>query len=150
VEHARVAHEAGEDRADADAAGAQVLAQALGEPAQAELRRAVDRGTRWADLPGQRGHEDEVAAAARDHPFGELARAHHRGAQVHRERAVELLDGVRHELARTGQPGVGHEHVDVGALARQPLDRLRVGEVDGQRARRSRRRVARGPRPGAR
>ena len=135
VEHARVAHEAGEDRADADAARAQVLAQALREPTQAELRRAVDRGPRGADLAGERGHEDQVTAAARDHRLRQRARQHHRGAQVHRQRAIDLLDAERRQQARTGQPRVGDERVDVGALVRQALDRLRVGEVDGQRAR---------------
>ena len=43
VEHARVADEAREHDRDADAAGAQVLAQPEREPAQAELRRRVDR-----------------------------------------------------------------------------------------------------------
>ena len=39
------------------------------------------------------------------------------------------------EQARAGQPGVGDEHVDAGALLGEALDGLGVGEVDRERAR---------------
>jgi hypothetical protein len=76
-----------------------------------------------------------VAAAPRDHARGELAREDHRRTQVDRERAVDLLDGERGELAAARKPGVGHQHVDLRAFARQPQYCRGVGEVDRQRAR---------------
>ena len=91
-EHPGVADEAGEHGRDADAARPQVLAQALGEAAQAELRRRVDRRAGRARLAGQRRDEDDVAAAALGHALAEQPGEHHRRAQVDVERAVDLLD----------------------------------------------------------
>ena len=70
VEHAGVADEAGEHGRDADAARAEIAAQALAEAAQAELRGAVDRAARLAGLARQRRDEHDVAAPARRHPLG--------------------------------------------------------------------------------
>src|SRR5262245_41309536 len=52
-EHPRVPDEAGEDARHADAGAVQVLAKALREAAQPELRGGVERRARRRDLPRQ-------------------------------------------------------------------------------------------------
>ena len=89
------------------------------EAAQAELRRRVDRRADGGGLAAQRGHEDDVAAAALDHAVGHQPRQDHRRAQVDVERPVDLLD----------------------------RERLRAGRWPGSRRWRPARRPVRRPRP---
>ena len=65
------------------------------EAAQAELRRRVDRGAGRGRAARQRGHEEQVPAAARDHRLGQAVGEQHRRAQVDVERAVDLLGRER-------------------------------------------------------
>ena len=151
-EHARVADRPGRDERHADALALHLRAQHVREPAQAELRRGVDRALAGrGHLAGERGHEHELAAAALDHRGREPPREHDRRAQVHLEHAVDLVLVELQQRARAGQPGVGHQHVDVAGRVGQPLDRRAVGEVARHRlgAQLGRQRLA-APPPGGR
>jgi hypothetical protein len=99
-----------------DPARAQVLAQALGEAAQAELRRAVERGARRAALARQRRDEHEMARATRRHALAQGPGQHDRRAQIDVEGAVDLVDVEAQQVAGGGQRRVGDEHIDVGVV----------------------------------
>jgi hypothetical protein len=131
VEHPGLGDEPGEHDAHADARRAQVAAQALAEPAQAELRGRVDARPGRRGLARQRRHEQDVARAPRGHALAQPPGEDHRGPQVHLERTVDLLLAEAEQPARPGQRRVGDEDVDVRAEVREPPDLCAVPEVDG-------------------
>src|SRR5215207_7885276 len=81
-EHARVGDEAREDDRHPDPGAAQVLAQARGKAAQAELGGGVQRGADRSDLPRQRRDEHHVSGAALEHAGQQRPRQLDRGTQV--------------------------------------------------------------------
>ena len=99
-EHAGAGDEAGEDHRHPHAAAVQVLAQTGGEAAQPELGRRVERGADRGDLARQRRHEHQVPPAALDHAGQQRPRQLDRRAQVHVERAVDLLAARSRRSAR--------------------------------------------------
>src|SRR5579875_2311411 len=132
-EHSRLPDEAGQHDRDADPVRAQVLAQGVGEAAQAELGRRVDRGGGGGGLARQRGDEHDMALAAGDHPRHERPGEGDRRAQVDLQHAVDLLLLELHQPAGGGQRRVGHQHVDLPRLGHQPLQLGPVGEVTHHR-----------------
>ena len=70
------------------------LAQREGEAAHPELGGVVEGCLSGGGLSGQRGDEDEVAAAPGDHALRSQLRHHDGGTEVDVERAVYLGDGV--------------------------------------------------------
>ena len=110
------------------------------EPAQAELRRRVERAARDRRAARQRRHEDEVPGAALAHRRHVQPRQHDRRAEVHVEHPVDLL--LREGLQ---PPGAGHrrvrdDDVDVRVRLGQRADGVRVRQIgrrhDGVRDRR--------------
>ena len=79
----------------------QVAAQALPEAAQAELRRAVDArpGGCWS-CPASDEMKTRWPHSLGDHRLRQVSREDHRRAQVHLQRAVDLLVGVLQQRAR--------------------------------------------------
>ncbi len=58
---------------------------------------------------------------------------HHRGAQVHVERAVDFIHGERIDRAGRRERGVGDQDVDVACLLGEAFDLGRHGQIDGHR-----------------
>ena len=96
-------------------------------------------------LAAERGHEHQVAAAARRPSPGISACASAIGARrLTVERAVDLLHREGLERSRRRQRGVGDQDVDLAGLAGQALDLAGLAQVDRPaRVRRARRRAAR-------
>ena len=76
-----------------------------------------------------------MPAAAREHARQQRVRERDRGAQVDRERAVDLLHREGVQRAGGRQRGVGDQDVHVAGLADETVDLAGLDQVDGERAR---------------
>ena len=131
-EHPRLADEARRDHGDADALRVEVGPQGEGEAAQAELGRAVDRGSGGGCLAVRRADEDEVAGAALDHRRRERLRHQHRRLEVDAQGALQLLGGEVIERPGARQARVGDENVHVRRFGGEALRRALLGQVGRQ------------------
>jgi hypothetical protein len=111
----------------------EVLPEAEREAAEAELRGRVERRPGRRDLPREGRDDHDVPAPALDHAGREAVREGHGRAEVHVERAIDLLGRELEERPARGERRVGDEHVDVARLLREPLDvgaRREIGDDD--------------------
>ena len=76
-----------------------------------------------------RRDEDDLAAAALDHPPAELACEHERRSQVHLEHAVPQIVSMLGRRLALDRPGVQQEDVDLRELLEKLIDGTAVGEV---------------------
>ena len=70
-----------------------------------------------------------MSRASGGHPRPQMLGKDDRRAQVHVERAVDLLLAVVVEAPGGGQRGVGHQHVDLAGTLGEPPDVPPIGEV---------------------
>ena len=118
----------------AHAAAVQILAHPLREPAQAELRRGVERRAARADLARERGDEHQLPPPALGHPRQQHSCELHGCAQVDVECAIDLVRREAVERTARRQRGVGHEHVDLSCGLGEAGGAVRVSEVGRQLA----------------
>jgi CBS domain-containing protein len=132
VDHAR------NDQAHADTAAAHLVPEAFREGAQRRLGRRVDRLAADAGDTGDRGHEDDRAAAALGHARHQQPGQLDRRGQVHRGKLADLAAG---DLAhRPGPPDARVVHQDVDRPGSRPVRRLgepsravHRGQITGKR-----------------
>ena len=85
-----------------------------------------------ADLPDERGDEDQVAGAALEHRRVQRPGQQHRRLEVDPQGARHLLGAEVRQPAGPRQPRVGDEDVDLAGLGGQLLGGARLGQVGRQ------------------
>jgi hypothetical protein len=126
------AHETGTHHRDRHAAAAKTSAQRLAICADRRLAGAVDGRARHPAKGGERAHQRDLPAPARQHGRKRRLDRIERALDVHGEHPA-ALPGIRLALAAAADPGVGDHEVERG----EPFDRrdpfghaLPVGDVD--------------------
>ncbi len=131
---ARRAHRAGAAGDDVDALVLQFVPQALRQHPIEGLAGRIGSDVGRTLVPGQRGHEDDAAAAAFGHIRQQTPDQGDRGPDVHRRHPQQIIKRGRGELADRGIGRVVNDEADFqpGASVLQTLQEALLAEIPVQ------------------
>ena len=104
---------AGAEREHVDAGAAQLAPERLGEEEVERLRRAVDREPRVRLMSGERGDDDQPAAAAREHRRQPVVGQAHDRRAVDGDHLLVVLGIVLREAPREAEARIVDQETDL-------------------------------------